>query len=285
MNIEIQAKVMLQNMLDGRASFINFEQAVLLTRDWIKRFPCRYDLVIGVPRTGLTIAGIISDELAIPLSTPGTLPEIWKPSNLPARDIQRILLVEDCTARLSHLFSAKQKVREAFPEAEIHLGSLFSNGSQGRLDTYGSELRDSCIFEWELMNIEFSRNVASDLDGVICQDWPKLVTEDDRLDWMRTVKPYLIPVYGLSAIITSRPEKYRDITTQWLNEHGVRFCRLVMDQTIEGQYNDYLSWKVYAINRIKPGLFLESNDETAKAIHYKTGVTVICTDTMKMYSG
>lgn len=286
MDFRIQLDKLLGNILKGRDVFVNFEGAISLTRDWSKRFPCRYDLVIGIPRTGLMIAGMIADQFAIPLSTPDILPAFWKPPTMPMRELKHILIVEDSTTRTTHLRSAKLEVLGLFPGARVDLGSLFVSDSVNPVDTYGFKLNGHCIFEWELMNIEFAGKIASDLDGVLCADpSPELMKDEVQFEeWMRNAPPYRIPVYGLSAIITSRAEKHREATEEWLSKNGVKYCRLCMDLSKEGEYRDFISYKIDAINRIKPQLFLESNDETARHIHYQTGVTVISMETMSMYS-
>ena len=280
MNPRLILKQMIGNAVWGRQRLIKFEDAAAMTRDWCKRMPCRYDLVIGIPRTGLTIAGIISDYFAIPMSIPEKLPDFWASRDIPKKEIRSILIVEDGTTHGSHLFPTKAKAYDFFPGATVHMGSLLVNKATIPLDTYGFMLCDRTIAEWQLLHLEFSQNVASDLDGVLCQDPPPFTNEKDYIDWMTRAIPYRVPIYPLSVIITSRSEKYRQFTEDWLKENGVRYQRLIM---AKGQ-SDSMAEKAGAINKYLPEFFLESNDGTAKELHYRTGVPVICISTMKLYS-
>jgi uncharacterized HAD superfamily protein len=280
MNPRLILKQMIGNAVWGRQNLIKFEDVAAMTRDWCRRLPCAYDLVVGIPRTGLTIAGIISDSFAIPLSTPEKLPDFWSSDNLIEREIRKILIVEDGTMHGTNLFPAKAKAYDFFPGATVHMGSLLVNKNTIPLDTYGFMLCDRVLYEWGLLEVEFSQNVASDLDGVLCHDPPPFTTEAAYVEWMRSVAPYKVPVYALAGIFTSRHEKYRDITVEWLKHNGVRYQRLIM---AKGQ-TDSMTEKVTAINKYQPEFFLESNEGTARELHYRTGVPVICISTMRLYS-
>lgn len=280
MNPRFVLKQTLGNAVWGRHKLIKFEDAVSMTREWCSRLPRSYDLVIGIPRTGLTIAGIISDYFAIPLSTPDLLPSFWAARDTPKKEIRSILIVEDGTTFGSRLFPAKAKAYDFFPGSTVHIGSLLVNKETIPLDTYGFMLCDRTVAEWQLLHIEFSQNVASDLDGVLCQDPPKFNDETDYIDWMARAIPYRKPIYCLSAIITSRPEKYKGITEDWLKENDIRYQRLIM--SIDGVST--MVQKAAAINKYQPDFFLESNDGTAKELHLRTGVPVICISTMRLYS-
>jgi uncharacterized HAD superfamily protein len=124
--------------------------------------------------------------------------------------------------------------------------------------------------------------IASDMDGVICSDCPKEMEPDFDL-WIPTAKPYLVPSFGLFAIITSRNEYLRPLTEAWLKANKVQYKQLLMDPTPLGGKRDLIGNKVKAIYQVKPRLFIESNDHTAWRIHWRTGVPTLATETMRFF--
>jgi uncharacterized HAD superfamily protein len=286
MNPVLICKGMVNNLVHGKWKLITTEEAIHEAREWTKQLPRRYDLIVGIPRAGLLFATFISQNLGVPLSTPDRLPQRWNGSKFSVtKPIKNILLVEDCTGSGSEILFAKQKAETLFPDAKVQTGSVYAVESFVP-DTYGKQLNghQRFFFEWDLMYLG-AVSVASDLDGVICQDWPftEDISEDSKLNWMRTVAPFMIPAYGVKAIITSRPERYRQTTTDWLRKHEVLFSYLIMDQSSQDVGRDYIGHKVQAINQICPDLFFESHDSVAREVHFQTGVPVVSIESMRLY--
>lgn len=246
----------------------------------------KYDLLIRVPRAGLMFANFMAMQLSIPLSTPELLPNFW-PSSAKVREdgpIRNILIVEDMTAFGTQIIPLKKKVQELFPQAIVHVGAVYSPEGGIKLDSYGARINDRSITEWDFLNEKVYENVAVDMDGVLCQDCPSGLTEDQFVQWMQTAVPYLIPRFRVQTIITSRLEKYRPITDQWLTNNGAQYYQLLMDPSKTLSERDLIGWKVHCINWRKPHVFIESDNRTAQEIHWKTGIPVICVSTMEIYS-
>jgi len=95
----------------------------------------------------------------------------------------------------------------------------------------------------------------------------------------------------VQAVVTSRIEKYREATEEWLKRHGVRYNALVMHpaKTPEQrrQMGDHAERKarVYAkgFKSKETMLFIESDEKQAKKIAELTKKPVLCTDLMKMF--
>jgi len=282
MNPRVIMRSMFDNATIGRFNFITVENAIQVLRQWVKRFPKHYDLIIGVPRAGLFFGSMIANNLGVRLSTPDMLPSFWDASNLPYTPIHNILVVEDSVLRGSRLLPARDRAKHFFPDATVHVGSVYVHENAIPLDTYGEVFPKHGLFEWDLMHLDASMKVATDLDGVICSDPPGMAEKDLGM-WIPTAKPYLIPAYGIHAIITSRNEVYRDMTVKWLKENGVLYRGLYMDPTPIGHKKDYFRHKVDLINRTMPKLFLESNDHLAWRLHWATGIPTLAVDTMRFF--
>ena len=54
-----------RNLEGKKFSFVTIDQASIWTTEWIKTFPDQYDLIVGIPRSGMLIATIISLKLVL----------------------------------------------------------------------------------------------------------------------------------------------------------------------------------------------------------------------------
>ena len=126
--------------------------------------------------------------------------------------------------------------------------------------------------------------LASDMDGVLCEDCPPGVDKDRKLYFERVEKarPYLIPSFEIDVIVSNRLEKYRPLTEKWLKEHNVRYKELVLwDEKSGNERNGkFAQHKINALLKIKPDIFWESNFSQAREIWKATKIPVICTDRM-----
>src|SRR5271157_2584959 len=82
----------------------SIKDATNLTEQWCKMLPSSFDVVLGIPRSGLFIASIIAMKFQKPLATPeGFMKgEIWYCRSVPSaklpEKVKRVLLVDDSVA-------------------------------------------------------------------------------------------------------------------------------------------------------------------------------------------
>jgi orotate phosphoribosyltransferase len=277
-------KTALSNLRYGRRTLIRTEDAITLVRDWCSKLPIRYDLLVGIPRAGLLFANFMALELSIPLATPEMLPSYWSGKSIESGPVRNILIVEDMTKSGTQVKPLKKKVQELFPTATVHIGAVYSPEGGMALDTYASRLDGTSITEWDFLDEQVYQNVAVDMDGVLCQDCPPGITETNFDDWARNAIPYLIPRFKVQAIITSRLERSRMITDEWLRKYGIKYYNLLCDPSRTLHERDLIGWKVHCINQRKPQVFVESDAHVAQEVHWRTGVPVVCVSNMRMYS-
>lgn len=86
------------------------------------------------------------------------------------------------------------------------------------------------FFEWNFRNHPVAQISAYDFDGVLCFDPSRRENDDGRryLEFLANAQPLFVPKYRISVIVTSRLEKYRQQTEEWLNRNGIEFNELVM---------------------------------------------------------
>jgi uncharacterized HAD superfamily protein len=136
------------------------------------------------------------------------------------------------------------------------------------------------------------RRACLDIDGVLCLD-PTREQNDDGPAYDRFLTdacPNLIPSVPVGTLVTSRLERYRRQTEDWLAAAGVEFDELYMldlpSAAERRRLKAHAPFKaeVYAAKRDSI-LFLESDESQASEISRMSGKAVVCTDTMRLFGG
>jgi hypothetical protein len=249
--------------------------------EWIKSFETRYDLIVGVPRSGLMVASLIATKLGIPLTTSDNI--VWRSKSCAPRPIKNILVVDDCITTGKSINAVTDKIKGLYPQAIVHEGVLFANESnKSMVDTYFGIIRGPQLFQWNIMHYKFGI-VGFDLDGVLCEECPDDNDEDVYVKFLTAARPYLIPEYEIDYIITSRLEKYRPQTEKWLKDNEVRYKNLIMWNVPEKSDRDGAgSYKSKAIMDTPMRYFIESSMKQTEEIWKTTKIACLCTDEMKM---
>jgi hypoxanthine phosphoribosyltransferase len=270
---------------------ISYEQAAKYTKYLAKKIPNNFDIIIGIPRSGLFIADIIATKFGRPLTTPDLFAEgkIWGSNLIKApKEIKRVLLVDDSVNSGESFIESTKKILKKNPNVIIRRAALIStpNGKK-KVDYVFLIKKPKHIFEWQIIQGFKLTKLATDMDGVLCEDCPVGISlvEEEYIKWMKNAKPFMIPTNEIDTIITSRIETYRDITEKWLKENGCKYKKLKM-MDLKNDYNkDFekvISFKIDAIKKSKPELFWESDFRQAVEIHQKSKVPVLCTDEMAL---
>jgi hypothetical protein len=233
--------------------------------DWAKKLPY-FDVYIGIPRKGLAIASIIATLKGRPLSTPENFVngQVWfhPECKLDFSDITRVLLVEDSSVYGKHITIAKEMIREKYPNMTIKTSCLIVGDKTGckNFDYYYMVTSGLTMLEGSLLTSHgwsFSP-LATDIDGVLCEDCPANIISGtpEYLEWIKNVKPLLLPNFEILAIITSRLNVYRDVTEQWLKDNGVKYKHVYMR---ENESESSSAFKARIIWTVKPRWFWESS--------------------------
>jgi len=277
--------------IGGKYNFITLDELVLWASEWIKKLPDSYDLVVGVPRSGLLVAGVIALKLGRPLTTPDLFAEgrTWDSQLIgDARGIKKVLLVDDSIRSGRTMREQLEKVRSAKEGIDVTTAALIATDeTKGMVDLHCKIVTLPRLFEWNLLHYKQGR-LFSDLDGVICENCPGGVDIDEKayVEWIKNARPYLIPAFEIDAIISSRLEKYRPETERWLASHGVKYGRLVMwDLADKGERKGaHAQFKADQLLRNKPDMFWESSLPESEHIWKKTKIPTVCFDEMYLFS-
>jgi hypothetical protein len=269
------------------------DAAVAIVEKWSRTIPNKFDVIVGIPRSGLFLASVLALKWGRPLSTPDDFVRgiIWQSSSVPqirVSDIHSILLIDDTIHKGTMLGSVKKQITDYRRDLEIQVATLFVSGGRTDLADYYVQLKEKPdILEWNLLSSTWGFGKPStDLDGVVCEDCPKGVEDDtpEYKKWLVEASPYLPHPRGFDSIITGRREKYRAETEAWLESHKVKYERLVMlDNHIPKTTENISTLKIQSLKATNANWFWESDYRQAARIRRETGIPTLSVEEMKLY--
>jgi uncharacterized HAD superfamily protein/adenine/guanine phosphoribosyltransferase-like PRPP-binding protein len=291
----------IRNLIKGaKFQFVSSEDAVIWTSEWLKSFPVQYDIIVGIPRSGMLVASVIALKLGKPLTTPDLFSKkaFWLSTKVNQQFIfmkdMKVLLVDDSINSGKSLQESIDIMNQAKFDFKITTAALIASDAANPLvDMHYKCLKHPRIFEWNMLHRKTAsyfeqEKIALDMDGVICENCPPNTdaNEDAYIEWIRTAKPYLIPSFEIDAIVSCRLEKYRADTEQWLRHHNVRYKRLILwDIESKNQRKGlFAKHKIDAILQVNPAIFWESHLGQAEQIWKHTKTPVLCIDNWILFS-
>lgn len=285
------ARSLKRRKAEGTISFRSMEDLVLSVQKLANRVPNKYDLIIGVPRSGLFPANFLALKFGRPLIASG-LPDTVEPwiSGSSERNIVKpsfVLVLDDTATTGRAVLDAKKKAQEKYPGATVETAVVYAAPNTRDLVDYFAEIiPQPRFFEWNLMHSK-QGILATDMDGVLCENCPPGVSDDEEayVQWMKTAKPHLIPGFRIDYIVTNRFERHRAVTETWLKENKVEYDQLLMSPLSQKPETNghQITHKVERLCTIKPDIFWESSEWEAENIWRQTRVPTLCTDEMIFY--
>lgn len=262
--------------------------------------------VIGVPRSGMIPAGIISEYLNIGLCSLNEFLEHQSSAfsghgerllNSPNTEKMRILVVDDTCFSGHSLMKTKDKLKVFNDKYEFVFMAVYLEGKCGYYfpDLYLRDVRDGVgfvndivLYEWNILHHHYQDNVLYDLDGVIVLDPPDERNTESYIKYISDPTPLFIPSTERElSICTYRLSIYYNITLNSLKKIGLKSPKIYMynAQKYEDRKTPPYEYKsaVYTYDESKK-LFVESEDFQAKKIYEITKKPVYCVGSNKMYS-
>jgi len=257
----------------------------------IHMIPADTDLIVGIPRSGMVPAVIMAQLLHLPYTDIHSfVAGHMYGDEQHARVIDRqhyknILIVDDSVASGNAITKAKALVK--------HLDSLFSIRfcavyvvpvKVKMVDIYFETLALPQVFQWNVFHHSVLEKTCFDIDGVLCED-PSLEQDDDGplyKDFLQNAPPLYIPGCKIGTIVTSRKEKYRKETEQWLHKHNIKYHQLVMFNPGKKNDDNPAALKASVYKSMHYFLFIESSYYQATKINQLTGKPVLCTENFEM---
>ncbi|MCE6960703.1 phosphoribosyltransferase [Cereibacter sphaeroides] len=263
----------------------------------LHRLPREVDLVVGLPGGGILAANLLCLILNLPMSDldsflAGRSFSVGRtkldPGGVPPRP-RRIVVIGDTAPDGASLQAARDRLTAMAPEVEAIF--VLAYGPQEALpgaDLVFETVPDPCIFQWSFMQHEILERACVDIDGVLCLD-PTQEQNDDGaayLEFLATARPLYRPARRIGMLVTSRLEKYRRETEDWLAARGIRHDRLVMldlpSQAERIRLGAHGSFKAEVYRQSDAPLFIESENRQARRIAALSGKPVLCLETHRL---
>lgn len=285
----LQSKYLKRKFTGTELTFVTVDELVIWTTEWLKSFQDRYDIIVGIPRSGLLVANIIGLKLGIPVTTPELFINgiYWKSNLIPEKEeYTKILLIDDSIFSGKSIEDNMLILNQSRKDIIITKAALMvTNESKSLVDLHYKMVPYPRLFEWNLLHASKGK-LASDMDGVICEKCPPGVDRDEELyiKWIKNAKPYLIPAFEIDLIVSNRLEKYRADTEKWLTRHGVRYKELVLWnlQYKQERNGKFAQHKIEVILQYKPDMVWESSFHESKQIFRVTRIPTLCVDEMML---
>lgn len=257
--------------------------------------PRDIDLIVGVPRSGMLPANLLALYLNRPYTDIHSFMNghIYKAGArgqfFDTNQFKKILVVDDSVASGSALNEVKTNLKELSTQFDIKYCAVYViPGKEKVVDYYFEVVPLPRYFQWNILNHTSLEKACFDIDGVLCVD-PTPEQNDDGekyTDFVLNAQPLFIPGAKIGTIVTSRLEKYRPQTEQWLKAHNVKYDDLIMldlpDMAARQKANNHGDHKAKAYMSKPYVLFVESELNQAIAINRIAKKPVLCTANFEM---
>lgn len=285
--------------------YITVNDLASAIRNNIHKIPHDIDFIIGVPRSGMIAAGLISSYLNVPLiSLQGFVSGLEPEGGVRLlyhlnshKKTNKVLVVDDTVFKGSAMMATKEELKK-YTEYEFIYLCVFMEKNIEVPDIYLEDVRKDIgdfgivLYEWNVLQHHnyIMSHYLFDMDGVLCVDPPDERNTEQYVDYIKDAVPLFIPKSQIGGIITYRLNIYRDITEKWLNKYGIHHTKLTMfkagswvERNDSGVSAAVFKGEYYRDND-NYKLFIESDDDQAQVINAISHKPVLCIKTNKLYN-
>lgn len=208
----------------------------------IHRIPKDIDVVAGIPRSGLLVANIIALYLNKPLCDFDSFLQgrIYNSGTTKNKngwvkdfsDVKKVLIVEDSVCSGASIKKAKELFQNKGFEniTAVWFAAYVWKKNASLVDIYLRTIDLPRAFEWNYLHIKILENMCFDIDGILCEDPTSEQNDDDEKykKFLLEAPQKFLPTQEIGCIVTSRLEKYRGQTEEWLTKNNIHYKKLIM---------------------------------------------------------
>ena len=280
--------------------YIRLQDLCSTIRNNIHKLPHDIDAVLGVPRSGMIAASIVSEYLNVPLGDVNTL--VFSGGDrmklFESKPIKKVLVIDDTTFSGKSMRETKEKLKNVEGYKFIYC-VVYLEGDKGEkeIDLYLEDMRHEdkgwgniCLYEWNLFNHypHVMAKIMWDLDGVFCVNPTQDSNEEEYLEFIKNATPLFTPKVRLNKIVTYRCVKYYEQTKDWLNKNGIHFNFIAMVNAHNYIERNQVApssaqFKAEIYKNDDAQLFIESEENQAKEIAELSGKPCLCVKNNKLY--
>lgn len=266
---------------------------IILSR--LSILPRDFDLIVGVPRSGMLPANLLALYLNRPYTDIHSFlnGHIYKAGArgqfFDIKEFKKILVVDDSIASGSAMDKVKESLKELSSQFAISYCAIYVIPGKEKMVDYFLEIVPlPRYFQWNIMNHTTLEKACFDIDGVLCVDPTEEQNDDGSkyTDFVLNAPPLFIPGAKIGTIVTSRLEKYRKETETWLKANNVKYNDLVMldlpDMEARQKANSHAQHKAKTYLSGPYVLMVESSMSQALEINRITKKPVLCTENFEM---
>lgn len=263
----------------------------------LHRLPQDIDVVVGIPRSGLLAANLLSLAVNIPLSDIDSYVQgrtyasgVTKTPMATDEEARRkVLVLDDSINGGTAMTEARKKIAQSGIEADYIFAAVYgSKLSHPEADLVFEMLPQPRMFQWNFMHHKWLAQSCVDIDGVLCLD-PTDAENDDGaayLEFLGNARKLYSTKRKIGTLVTSRLEKYRPSTEAWLASNGIEYEKLVMLDLPSKAERQRLavhgSFKAEHYRKSDAMLFIESENKQAIKIAQLSGKPVLCLETHQL---
>lgn len=262
----------------------------------LHRLPRDIDLVVGVPRSGVLAATLVSLAANIPMTDLDSFLEgriytsgITKRRaalDRKASEMRKVLVVDDSIAGGNAMRDAQARIEAAGIEGDFSYAAVFGlEPEHPETDLVFEVVLHPRMFQWNFMHHRFLAQCCVDIDGVLCLDPTEAENDDGPAyeKFLAEARPLHAPTHRIGWLVTSRLEKYRALTEAWLARNGIQYDQLIMLDLPSKEERQRLgahgSFKADFYRKSNAILFIESEHAQALRITELSGKPVLCVET------
>jgi uncharacterized HAD superfamily protein/hypoxanthine phosphoribosyltransferase len=277
---------------------MNYRNITDLNNIILKRLniiPRDFDLIVGVPRSGMLPANLLSLYLNKPYTDIHSFlnGHIYKAGArsqfFDISEFKKILVVDDSIASGSAMVEVKESLKHLESKFDIKYCAVYIiPGKEKMVDYFFEIVPLPRYFQWNILNHTTLEKACFDIDGVLCAD-PLPEQNDDGpkyIDFILNAPPLFIPGSKIGTVVTSRLEKYRKETETWLKANNIKYNDLVMldlpNMEARQRANNHGDHKAKAYMAKPYVLFVESEYHQAVEINRLSKKPVLCTENFEM---
>lgn len=274
-------------------NFVTYSQLHKDAIRFARILPRDFDLIVGVPRSGLLPALLLSLHYNLPLSELQTFAEdrIFKSGarGHEPEQIHNVLVIDDSSLTGGTINGAR-KLLSKKKGYNIRYAAFYATDISKRyLDYHLRVVPVGRCFEWNIFHHIFLQNACMDIDGVLCYAPAPEQDDDDGtyIDFLMHATPLYVPTVKVKCLVTCRLSKYRKQTEEWLAKWNVRYDELYMmnyptksERIKAGRHADFKA-EIYL--KTKTELFIEDTPQQAQRIAKIAKKPVLCVGNWVMY--
>lgn len=273
---------------------MNYKNISDLNRDvltWIPELSRDFDVVVGIPRSGLLVANMLGLHLNLPITDVDGLVDgrllstgrrVLSDGNY-LEEGSKVLIVDDSINTGYQMSKIKEQIyKHDLPYKIVYSAVYVEPNSIDKVDIFYRILNTPRVFEWNLFHHIVLKSACVEIDGILCRDPSEEENEAGHKyrNFISNVAPAIVPTQKIGWLVTCRLEKYRELTEEWLRRNNIPYDNLVMMDYSTGEERkkagNHGKYKANIYNKVKADLFIERSRRQANEISKISGKPVIC---------